>query len=140
MILNLMNISDFVDDFLIAKEIEEGCAPSTIKAYNYDLQKFIDLIGDLDIDSPQLRTQIRLILKKIKDKEYTKKAISRKIASLRTFFKYLNINEYITIKNPMVNIKTPKIKIEENLPKFLDLADIEKILIETNDNRKFNSK
>jgi len=40
----------------------------------------------------------------------------------------------------MVNIKTPKIKIEENLPKFLDLADIEKLLIETNDNRKFNSK
>lgn len=137
---NLMNISDFVDDFLIAKEIEEGCAPSTIKAYNYDLQKFIDLIGDLEINSPQLRTQIRLFLKKLKDRDYTKKAIARKIASLRSFFKFLTINEYITIKNPMVNIKTPKIKIEENLPKFLDLVDIEKILIETTDNRKFNSK
>ena len=34
-------ISDFMDDFLIAKEVEEGCAPSTIKAYKYDLDKFI---------------------------------------------------------------------------------------------------
>jgi len=101
---------------------------------------FINLIGDLEINSPQLRTQIRLFLKKLKDRDYTKKAIARKIASLRSFFKFLTVNEYITIKNPMVNIKTPKIKIEENLPKFLDLADIEKLLIETTDNRKFNSK
>ena len=34
-------ISDFIDDFLIAKEVEEGCASSTIKANNFKLKKFI---------------------------------------------------------------------------------------------------
>jgi len=134
-------ISDFVEDFLIAKEIEEGCAPSTIKAYRYDLQKLIELVGDLDLNSPTLlRQQIRLFLKRLKDKDYTKKAIARKIASLRSFFKFLTVNEFITIKNPMANIKTPKIKIEENLPKFLDLADVEKILKVINDKHKFKTK
>ena len=115
---NLMNISDFVDDFLIAKEIEEGCAPSTIKAYNYDLRMFINLIGDLEINSPQLRTQIRLFLKKLKDRDYTKKSIARKIASLRSFFKFLTVNEYITIKNPMVNIKHQKLKSKRIFQSF----------------------
>ena len=134
-------ISDFVEDFLIAKEIEEGCAPSTIKAYRYDLQKLIELVGDLDLNSPTLlRQQIRLFLKRLKDKDYTKKSIARKIASLRSFFKFLTVNEFITIKNPMANIKTPKIKIEENLPKFLDLADVEKILKVINDKHKFKTK
>lgn len=34
-------ISEFIEEFLFAKEIEEGCASSTIKAYQYDLQKFL---------------------------------------------------------------------------------------------------
>ncbi len=133
-------ISDFIEDFLIAKEIEEGCAPSTIKAYRYDLQKLINIVGDLDINSPFLRQKIRLFLKKLKDKNYTKKAIARKIASLKSFFKFLTLNEFISVKDPMAQIKTPKIRIEENLPKFLDISDIEKILIDIRDKKKFNSK
>ena len=45
----------FFEEFLIAKEIEEGCAISTIKAYKYDLLKFIDFVGDVQADSPFVR-------------------------------------------------------------------------------------
>ena len=72
-------VSDFIDDFLISKEVEEGCASSTIKAYRYDLKKFINLVGDLNLESPMLRQRIRLFLKQLKDLNYTKKGISRKI-------------------------------------------------------------
>ena len=133
------NVSKFVDEFLVAKEIEEGCAPSTIKAYRYDLEKFIDMVGDLKLSSPFLRQRIRLFLKKLKDKDYTKKGISRKIAALRSFFKFLDLNEFIE-KNPMKTIKSPKIRMEENLPKFLDLPDIKKILKQLKNSKKFNSK
>jgi len=122
-------ISHLIEDFLISKEIEAGCTVSTIKAYSYDLNMFINQIGDLNADSADssiLRRQIRLFLKKLKDKNYSKKGISRKIATLRSFFKFLTLNEYIS-KNPMNTIMTPKINIEENLPKFLDLSDIETI-------------
>ncbi|MFW9881532.1 MAG: site-specific tyrosine recombinase/integron integrase [Candidatus Thorarchaeota archaeon] len=132
-------ISDFIEDFLIAKEVEEGCASSTIKAYRYDLQKLIELIGDLQINSPLLRQKIRLFLKKLNEMNYTKKGIGRKIASLRSYFKFLTLNEFIS-KDPMSTIKTPKIKLEESLPKFLRISDMEEILIKLRDRQLFNSR
>lgn len=132
-------LSDFIDDFLISKEVEEGCAASTIKAYRYDLEKFMELIGDIEIESPIIRQRIRLFLKKLKDKGYSKKGISRKIASLRSYFKFLTLNEFIT-KNPMSTIKSPKIKLEESLPKFLKISDIEIIFQKLKDRKLFNSR
>jgi len=132
-------VSDFIDDFLISKEVEEGCAPSTIKAYRYDLEKLISLVGDLSLESPMLRQRIRLFLKHLKDLNYSKKGISRKIASLRSYFKFLTLNEFIT-KNPMATIKSPKIKIEESLPKFLNVEDIEVIFNKLKDKKLFYSR
>jgi site-specific recombinase XerD len=132
-------ISNFIDDYLVAKEIEEGCASSTIKAYRYDLQKFIEIVGDHEINSPFLRQKIRLFLKKLKEKNYTKKAVARKIASLRSFFKFLTINEFID-KNPMSTIKSPKINLEESLPKFLTVSDIEIIFNKLKNRSIFNSR
>ncbi|MFX1312218.1 MAG: site-specific tyrosine recombinase/integron integrase [Promethearchaeota archaeon] len=137
--MNEYKVSDFIDDFLIAKEVEEGCAASTIKAYRYDLKKFINIVGDLKVVSPLIRQKIRLFLKKLNEMKYTKKGISRKIASLRSFFKFLVLNEFIP-KDPMSTIKTPKIKLEENLPKFLDLSDIELIFKNLKDRTLFNSR
>ena len=133
-------ISDFIDDFLITKEVEEGCAPSTIKAYKYDLIKFINIVGDVEVNSPLMRQKIRIFLKNLKELDYTKKAVGRKIATLRSFFKFLDLNEFLTVKNPMSIIKSPKIKMEEHLPKFLDPADIEKIFRDLRDRQKFNTK
>jgi site-specific recombinase XerD len=132
-------VSDFIGDFLISKEVEEGCAPSTIKAYRYDLEKFVNLVGDIALESPMLRQRIRFFLKQLKDLEYTKKGISRKIATLRSYFKFLTLNEFIT-RNPMSTIKSPKIKLEESLPKFLDVSDIEVIFNKLKDRKVFNSR
>ncbi|MFW9902471.1 MAG: site-specific tyrosine recombinase/integron integrase [Candidatus Thorarchaeota archaeon] len=123
---------------MIAKEVEEGCASSTIKAYRYDLQKFIELAGDLQINSPLLRQKIRLFLKKLNELNYTKKGIGRKIASLRSYFKFLTINEFME-KDPMSTIKTPKIKLEESLPKFLRISDMEEIFKKLKNRQLFNS-
>lgn len=120
-------ISDFIEEFLSVKEIEEGCSPSTTKAYRYDLHKFIEIAGDHPINSPFMPQKIRLFLKILNDNGYNKKAIARKIATLRAFFKFLDANAFLSVKNPMSVIKTPKIKIEESLPKFLDLPDMEEI-------------
>ncbi|MFW9947336.1 MAG: site-specific tyrosine recombinase/integron integrase [Candidatus Odinarchaeota archaeon] len=131
--------SDFISDFLVSKEVEEGCALSTIKAYRYDLKKFINTVGDIEINSPVLRQRIRLFLKKVKDIGYSKKGIGRKIASLRSYFKFLTLNEFLE-KNPMSTIKSPKIKLEESLPKFLKISDVEVIFNKLKDRKLFNSK
>jgi len=131
--------SDFEEDFLISKKIEEGCTASTIKAYQYDLDKFISLVGDIDMNSPLIRQKIRLFLKKLNDMNYTKKGIGRKIATLRSYFKFLTLNEFID-KNPMSTIKSPKIKLEEALPKFLNISDVEVIFNKLKDRTLFNTK
>ncbi len=138
--MSYSKISDFIEDFLIAKEVEEGCASSTIKAYRYDLEKFVKVAEDIDVNSPLMRQRIRLFLKKLKELNYTKKGVGRKIATLRSFFKFLNLNEFLTVKNPMDIIKSPKIKMEEHLPKFLDKKDIVKIFDALKDRKIFNSK
>ncbi|MFX1345584.1 MAG: site-specific tyrosine recombinase/integron integrase [Promethearchaeota archaeon] len=131
--------SNFIEDFLISKEVEEGCTSSTIKAYRYDLEKFNKLVGDIDMNSPIVRQRIRLFLKKIKDMGYSKKGIGRKIASLRSYFKFLTLNEFIE-RNPMSTIKSPKIKLEESLPKFLNISDIDIIFKKLKDRKLFNSR
>lgn len=132
-------VSDFLSDFLISKEVEEGCTQSTIKAYQYDIEKFIELTGDIEIDSPVMPQRVRLFLKKLKDMGYSKKGIGRKIACLRSFFKFLSLNEYLE-KNPMTKIHSPKIKLEESLPKFLKVSDIEEIFNKLKDKKLFSSK
>ena len=135
----MMNISDLITDFLFSKEVEEGCSKSTISAYNYDLKKFITISGDLDISDPELTIKVRGFLKTLNDSGYQKKSIARKIATLRSFFKFLYINEYI-MKNPMLKIKSPKISREESLPKFLEINEIEEILHQIINTRIFNTK
>ncbi len=132
-------ISAVIDEFLISKEVEEGCSPSTIKAYRYDLQKFIEETGDLDLDSPLLRQKVRLFLKKLSERNYTKKGIARKIATLKSFFKFLNSNE-LTVNNPMTQIRSPKIKLEENLSKFVEISEMERILKSLQNKLIFNTK
>ncbi|MHA1149216.1 MAG: site-specific tyrosine recombinase/integron integrase [Promethearchaeota archaeon] len=124
--MGVLKLSTLIDNFLIAKEIEEGCTPLTIQAYRYDLKLFFELIGDLEDDSPAIRQKVRFFLKLLKDRNYTKKALARKIATLRSFFKFLTLNDYI-LANPMETIKSPKIRLEESLPKFLEISDIEVI-------------
>ncbi|MGV9199811.1 MAG: site-specific integrase, partial [Promethearchaeia archaeon] len=72
------SFSDYVEDFLIAKEIEEGCAKSTIQAYKYDLEMFQSIVGDIDLASPFNRRKIRIFLKELKQRGYSKKGIARK--------------------------------------------------------------
>ena len=128
-----MKLSEIFSDFLIAKEIEEGCSSSTIRAYSYDLK-----ILQRELEDPLLINikifHIRKVLKIFYDKKYTKQAIARKIACYKSFFNFCYENEIIS-KNPMKAIKSPKIRPEESLPKFLSKQDVREILEFLNENK-----
>lgn len=132
------SITELIPDFLIAKEIEEGNTLSTIRAYKYDLYKLIEVIGDMSINllTP---TKVRLFIKFLKEKNYSKRGIARKIATFRSFFKFLMRNDYLD-KNSMDKISSPKIRMEESLPKYLERDEIEKIMHMIRDKTLFNSK
>ena len=128
-----MKLSEIFSDFLIAKEVEEGCSSSTIRAYSYDLKILQRELGDPHLNIIKI-FHIRKLLKILFDKKYSKQAIARKIACYKSFFNFCYENEIIS-KNPMKSIKSPKIRPEESLPKFLSHQDVREILNYLNENR-----
>jgi integrase/recombinase XerC len=74
--------------------------------------------------------QIRAFLAFLHEREYSKATAARKLATLRSFYKFCLRRGYITT-NPVATIRTPK--QEKRLPKFLELAQIQKLLTTPDD-------
>ncbi|MHA1674571.1 MAG: site-specific tyrosine recombinase/integron integrase [Promethearchaeota archaeon] len=135
-----MKLSEAIPDFLIAKEIEEGCSKQTIRAYGYDLKNFSSTIGNIPISSIQ-KHHIRKFLRELHSRNYSKAGLARKIACLKSFFKFCEENEIID-SNPSRTIKSPKIYLEEALPKFLSKEDMNQLLelLDKNDTTTYDRK
>jgi integrase/recombinase XerC len=69
--------------------------------------------------------QIRAFLSFLHEREYSKATAARKLATLRSFYKFCMRKGLIT-NNPVASIRTPK--QEKRLPKFLDIEQIRKLL------------
>src|SRR5271157_4603465 len=112
-----MKISETVGDFLMTKEIEEGRAPSTVRAYRYDLAMFTGVVGDVEVNhiTP---LHVRKFLRELADRHYSKKGMGRKIAALRPFFSFVTSN-HLKKKTPMKKMRSPKEHAEEDPPKSL---------------------
>jgi integrase/recombinase XerC len=74
--------------------------------------------------------QIRSFLSFLHEREYSKATAARKLATLRSFYKFCLRRSYISA-NPVAAIRTPK--QEKRLPKFLELEQIQKLLTTPDD-------
>ncbi len=119
-----MNLEKSRDQFLLYLQGEKNASPHTVKNYGVDLA---ELIGVTDKKTAQEvdYIEIRKFLAHLKEKGYSKSTISRKLACLRSFFKFLT-RENIVSNNPAVGIATPK--REKKLPAFLEIKEIESLL------------
>jgi integrase/recombinase XerC len=122
----MTGLNEVIPDFLMAKEVEEGCSPRTVKAYRYDLHLFVQILGEISLETIKV-FHVRKFLQELYNRNYTKTALARKIACLKTFFQFCFENEMIE-KNPMITIKSPKIRMEEALPKFLTREEMDQVL------------
>lgn len=68
---------------------------------------------------------IRKYMAYLGQQEYSKSTSARKLATLRSFYKFLVKRNYVT-SNPVVSIKTPK--QEKKLPKFLEYEEVRRLL------------
>jgi len=109
------NFKQILDDFRLYLEVERNLSAHTVKAYHTDLKNFLTWAGGADIFNFTYKN-IRTYLAEIQSKKYTKTTIARKIAAIKTFYRYL-YRERLVKSNPAVNIKTPK--KAKNLPSFL---------------------
>lgn len=83
---------------------------------------------DVKIDRLLLAVQTEVVrgyLALLNEKDYSKATVARKLATLRSFYKFLVKRSHIT-SNPVVSIRTPK--QEKKLPRFLEYDEIKRLL------------
>ena len=120
-----MNVSVMINDFKIYLE-GKNQSQNTIGAYMSDLDKFLVFcqaqFASEDVQISDITTDlIRFYLVELYKQKLTNRSISRNVSSLKMFFKYLLLCDYI-IKNPMKCIKNPKFK--PKLPQFFSQSEI----------------
>jgi len=115
----------YVRDFLVYLRVEKNFSPHTLRAYESDLSQFENFIREQrikikKIDHKLLRSYLVLLQKNCKAK-----TIQRKVAAIRSFFKFL-VHRKICRANPALLIRT--LKMEKPLPRFLDEDETIKLL------------
>ena len=113
-------LSAFIDYI----EIEKGLSLNTVLAYRRDISSFIDFCETEDI-TLITRLHISSFIMSLKEKNYARSGISRKISALKSFFKWACAGGYIRI-NPVCSIEPAK--LPKHLPKVLSLNEINMIM------------
>lgn len=118
-------IDRYIDKFLNYLKIEKNFSPHTLVNYSIDLKDFAHFLGDgVEIGSVDYLT-IRKFLAVSREKNYSKRTIARRLACLRSFFKFLYREGHVK-SNPIAGVATPK--LDKKLPVFLDEDEVTKLL------------
>ncbi len=121
-----------IDKYLRYLQVEKNASPHTVTSYENDLNNFLNFcteqqqieVEEIEVNSVS-RLTIRLWLGELSDEGLAKSSIARKVAALRSFFKYCFKRGYIE-KNPAHLLVVPK--KEKTLPKTVTTHDIERLL------------
>jgi integrase/recombinase XerC len=117
-----------VDNFLKYIEFEKRYSKHTLISYQNDLSQFSLFIeAEFNLSNPQEASYsiIRSWIVKLAETKITPKSINRKIAALRSYYKFLLRNGMIS-KDPTIKIKAPKVK--KSLPVFVEEEKLIKLL------------
>jgi len=107
-------------------------AKMTIKSYNSDWMDFFNYLEKemkFDIKKIDICTINHSIIRKylvyLNNRNLAKSTIARKIAAVRSFYRYL-LKKGIIEQNPLDTVSTPK--IPQRLPRYLEIEEINKVM------------
>ncbi len=123
MVLNLESKHD-LEDFKTYILVEKNFSEHTAKAYYADILAYLIWLDNQRCEDVNF-SKVREYLHFIQIFNYKKTTIARKIASIRTFYRYLHREKKIE-NNPAESLISPK--RPKSLPKFLTMEEIEDIL------------
>lgn len=127
----------YLDDFMKHLKYERNSSPHTLRNYESDLVQFYDYIAPPDDNGKRRAVNVRDIdhltireyMASLYEKKKKKSSIHRKVASLRTFFRYL-CREGVMEMNPAKLVASPR--VERTLPNHLTIEQMVRF-IETPD-------
>jgi integrase/recombinase XerC len=119
-----------INKFLRYIALEKRYSPNTIESYSTDLtqfEKYLDELSDgHDIYWRKIdKRYIRHFLMELQQQGLNKRSIARKVATLKSFFKFLE-KEQTVDKSIASGIKMPR--FDNKLPEYLSREEIEKIV------------
>jgi integrase/recombinase XerC len=118
-----------IEAFAVHLSRERGCSPRTVSSYRSDLQQFDAFLsreGAADAPAAAVtRDEARVYFAELLRHGMSKRSVSRKIASLRAFFRYLAMEGRIG-DNPAASVRPPK--LERRLPRCLREDEIARSL------------
>ncbi|WP_425447511.1 tyrosine recombinase XerC [Dethiothermospora halolimnae] len=136
-----------LEDFLNYIETIKGKSENTVKEYRYDLITFFRYLkiryrlvkkdvsfDDIDIYDIDINTIKRITIQDLygfisfvdKERNNSNYAKARKVASLRSFFKYLHSKVKLISENPAIDLESPK--TDSRHPVYLTLEEARKLL------------
>lgn len=119
---------NFLPKFLRYLQVERNYSGHTLIAYQTDLDQFINWLEtenhSLHIHEVTL-SDLRGYLASLFSSGLSRKSISRKVASLRAFFRYARRSGAVSV-NPAVSLSFPK--TSRNLPEFLSEETITRLM------------
>lgn len=118
----------WIRQFLLFQRSQRNASRETLRAYETDLTEFQKFVQQSSLDLMSFRKS-RLLIREywhgLTAKKLKSSSIHRKLAVLRSFFKYLT-NENLLQHNPFRYLSPPK--RESPLPRFLSEKELSRIL------------
>lgn len=118
-----------LEKFLKYLAVEKQASEHTVDGYKLDLQQFVTLMADGDVnfdDWPRFgRDDARSYLQELHKMGLAKNSIARKLASLRSFYKYMQL-EGVVSSNPFMRL--PSQGRERKLPQIMSINAIEALI------------
>ncbi len=115
----------YLEEYLKYLKYQKNYSQETIDSYEEDLVEFLDFLKKENIDLLDVKyDDVRFFLMELNDKKNKASTISRKLSSLRGFYKFLINRDYIK-NNPFTLIKTPR--KEKKLPRFFYYNELEEM-------------
>jgi integrase/recombinase XerC len=118
-------------EFLEHLEHERRYSAHTVKAYRTDLREYFSYLqvtyGQIELEE-HTHTLIRSWLSELLGQGLQARSVSRKMTSLKSFFRYCLQNGYVHT-NP--TSKLQPVKIPQRLPVFVQEAEMQKLFTET---------
>lgn len=112
-----------IQDFSAYLKIEKRFSNHTILAYEKDLQQFtmfIELTSMAELKVLK-STSVRAWIVELMDQKVSPRSINRKLSSLRSFFKWLKKNGWVS-DNPLAKVAAPK--SSKRLPHFAKESEL----------------
>ena len=123
-------MEDAIRAFLTHLDLERGASRETLRSYQSDLRQFVEFLrssggenlpGPGDIDS----MTIRRFLIWLTEKREKKTSQARKLACLKSLFKFLNQQDAI-VANPAAHLRAPR--LGQHLPRVLSKDDAGRLM------------